>query len=141
MKTTLLVLFVLFALAQLKQIDKINPKTDPALEIKAPQEVMQIFKKACYDCHSNETVWPWYSNIAPVSWMIEKHVEDGRSWVNYSIWETYSQKDQDKMLKETFRAIYIAMPPTDYISMHPEANLSNEERKLVRDWIKGLGKN
>lgn len=140
MKTTLIVLFSLFALSQLIQIEKLNPKTDPSLEIQAPKEVMTILRKACYDCHSNETSWPWYSNIAPVSWMIEKHVEEGRAWVNYSLWNTYSQEEQDKKLKETFRAIYVAMPPSDYMSMHEKANLTKSERKLVRDWIKGMDK-
>ncbi len=140
MKTTILIFIVLFALAQLKQIEMSNPKADPNLEIQTPTNVKHILKKACYDCHSNQTTWPWYSNIAPLSWIIEKHVVEGRAWVNYSIWETYSKEEQDKKLKETFRAIYVAMPPTDYIGLHPEADLTQEERKVVRDWIKGMDK-
>ncbi len=134
MRNVLYIIIVLLLAFQLIQIDKINPKTNKELEIQAPEDIMTIFKKACYDCHSNETVWPWYSSIAPMSWSIYAHVDDGRKWLNFSIWETYSKEEQDKKMKELFRAIYIAMPPSDYIYFHDEASLTKDERTRVRDW-------
>ncbi len=140
MKNTIYIIVVMFLLAQLIQPNKTNPTTNKELEIQTPKNIKIILKKACYDCHSNETTWPWYSKIAPLSWTIASHVNDGRSWVNYSIWNTYTQEEKDKKLKQTFRAIYVAMPPSSYITFHQNANLSSSERKEVRDWIKELGK-
>ena len=77
-----------------------NPKTDPSLEIKAPAKIMEIFKRACYDCHSNNVVIPWYQTIAPGSFYIKRHVDLGRAWLNFSTWETYDQKKKDKKLEE-----------------------------------------
>lgn len=141
MKNTIYILVVMLLLAQLIQPNKTNPTVKKDLEIQTPQNVKNILRKACYDCHSNETKWPWYSKIAPMSWTIASHVKDARSWVNYSIWNSYTKQQQDKKLKETFRAIYAAMPPSSYTSFHKDANLSMQERKVVRDWIKSLGKN
>lgn len=131
-------MLALLGLAQLLQVEYSNPKSDKNLEIQTPKEIKTILKRACYDCHSNETVWPWYSKIAPLSWSIVDHVEDGRAWVNYSIWYSYTKEEQSKKLKETFRAIYAAMPPSSYIRFHDAANLTKEERKFVRDWIKNF---
>ena len=61
---------------------------------------MNIFKRSCYDCHSNDTNWPWYSSIAPVSWSVSSHVEDGRQWLNFSIWNSYTINEQNKKIKE-----------------------------------------
>ncbi|MBL6970479.1 MAG: heme-binding domain-containing protein [Campylobacterales bacterium] len=134
MRNVFFIIIILFISLQLIQINKHNPTVDTQLEIKAPKEIMTIFKKACYDCHSNETKWPWYSSIAPMSWSISSHVEDGRKWLNFSVWENYSQEEKEKKIKEIFRAVYIAMPPSDYIYFHDEASLTKEERTYVRDW-------
>jgi hypothetical protein len=130
----------MFILAQFIQTEKTNPQVDKSLEIQTQKQIKTILRNACYDCHSNETKWPWYSKIAPLSWTITAHVNDARSWVNYSIWNTYTQEQKDKKLKETFRAIYAPMPPSSYIQFHPNANLTPKQRKIVRDWIKSLGK-
>lgn len=134
MKNTLVIIFLTFVGLQFFQIDKNNPQTNKSLEIQAPKEVMDIFKKACYDCHSNKTIWPWYSNLAPMSWSMNSNVTNGRKWLNFSTWESYTQEEKEKKIKELFRAVYAAMPPDDYILFHSEAKLSKEERKLVRDW-------
>lgn len=134
MKNTFIIIFLTLIGFQLIQINKTNPVNDKSLEIKAPKEIMLILKKACYDCHSNETIWPWYSNIAPMSWSIASNVNDGRKWLNFSTWENYTQEEKEKKIKELFRAIYAAMPPSEYTIAHDEALLSKDERKLVRDW-------
>nr|WP_233750417.1 heme-binding domain-containing protein [Halarcobacter anaerophilus] len=81
---------------QFIQIDKTNEKTDKNLEIKAPENIMTMLKTSCYDCHSNEVKWPWYSNIAPFSWMINRHVKDGRKALNFSTWENYTKEEKTK---------------------------------------------
>ena len=111
-----------------------NPKTDKNLEIKVSPELMSIFKRSCYDCHSNEVISPWYSKIAPASLFIKGHVDLGRKWLNFSTWENYTEKEKDDKLKGIFRTVYAAMPLQSYISMHEEAKLSKEDIKLIRDW-------
>ena len=134
MKVTLIVFFLVFLVMQAFQIDKTNPTSEKSLEIQAPKEVMTIFKKACFDCHSNNTVWPWYSNIAPMSWTVKNHVEDGRRALNLSLWNSLSKEEQEKKLKKIYKKVYAAMPLASYIALHEEADLTKEERSLIREW-------
>ena len=94
---------------QFFRIDKNNIKTFPVLDFlnatKAPEDITILIKKACYDCHSNETVYPWYTNIAPISWWIKNHVNEGSHHLNFSLWETYKSKRKDKKLSECIEMI------------------------------------
>ncbi len=128
------IFFLLFLAFQIIQVDKINPKYDKKDEIKAPKEVMNIFKRSCWDCHSNDTVWPWYASVAPFSWTIVKNVRNGRAYVNFSIWETYTNKQKDKKLEEIYRTMNGAMPPAGYIRFHSDANITNEQKDLIQTW-------
>lgn len=119
---------------QLIQIDKTIDKADESLEIKAPENIMTMLKASCYDCHSNEVKWPWYSNIAPFSWIIGDHVEDGRKWLNFSEWESYTAEQKQKRMKGIYRTVYAVMPLSSYIWLHEEADLTKEQRSLIRDW-------
>ena len=134
MKRALLIIFAVVFLMQLIQTEKTNPQTAKELEIKADEQVMEIFKRACYDCHSNEVKWPWYSHVAPFSWTIDKHVSQGRVSLNFSTWEEYTDEQKKKKLKEIFRTVYASMPLGSYIYFHDEAALTKEERSLIRDW-------
>lgn len=134
MKRTLLIVFIIFLLMQIIQMDKTNPIIEKNLEIKAPIEIEKIFKKSCYDCHSNKTVWPAYSNIAPFSWIIIGHVNNGRKALDFTSWNAYSQDEKNKKLKKIYRTVYAAMPLASYLSAHEEAELTKEERELVRTW-------
>ena len=128
----LIVLAILVALQFIpSEID--NPKTDKSLEIKVSPEIMSIFKRSCYDCHSNEVVVPWYASVAPASFFIKGHVDLGRKWLNFSEWENYTDKQKDDKLKGIFRTVYAAMPLPSYISLHEEAKLTKDEIKLIRD--------
>lgn len=134
MKRTLLIIVSIFVLMQFIQTEKINKNTLKELEIKAPEEIMVLLKNACYDCHSNEVKWPWYSNVAPFSWIIDRHVSHGRSALNFSEWENYTPEEKRKELKEIFRTAYISMPLGDYIFFNEEADLTREQRTQIRDW-------
>lgn len=140
MKRTLLIFLLIFVVIQFIQTEQKNIAVNKELEIKAPDEVMTIFKNACYDCHSNEVKWPWYSKIAPFSWVISEHVNDGRKWLNFSEWENYTQEEKQKILKGTYRTVYAVMPLQSYIWFHKEADLTKDQRKLIRDWT-GVRKN
>jgi len=134
LKNVLKGLFVAFILIQFIPVNIENPQVDKNLEIKAPAEVMGIFKRSCYDCHSNEVIIPWYASVAPFSFSIANHVDLGRKWLNFSTWESYTQEQKDKKLEGIFRTVYAAMPLPSYLWLHPEAKLTKDEIKLIRDW-------
>ncbi|MAD42198.1 MAG: cytochrome C [Arcobacter sp.] len=140
MKRTLLIFLIIFILMQFIRVDRTNIAVEKDLEIKAPLEIMTMFKQSCYDCHSNEVKWPWYSQVAPFSWTIKNHVENGRKWLNFSIWETYTNEEKEKKLKGIYRTAYAIMPLPTYIWLHKEADLTKEQRSLIRDWT-GVRKN
>jgi len=100
-------------------------------------ETRALAKRACYDCHSNETVWPWYSNIAPVSWLVQRDVDEGREKLNFS---AYGYGDEDET-EEIYEVVQEGeMPPAIYLIQHPEARLSQAEKEqLLRGFQKTLG--
>ncbi len=138
MKNFLLYLLTLgaifLALQLIPSYPQTNPPTDPSKEIKAPKEVMEIFKRSCYDCHSNETNWPWYASVAPMKWVVRRDVIQGRKALNFSIWEEYSPSKQKELKKQIYRSVFIAMPLPQYLWFHPEAKLTPKDKKIVRDW-------
>ena len=114
-------------------------KTNPPVtgEIQAPAPVMQILRKACYDCHSNETKWPWYSNIAPISWLVVNDVMEGREEMNFSVWNDFS--NNRKYIRQTQCGKLVAqgeMPLWFYVPLHTEASLSQEEIETIVAWAK-----
>ena len=111
-----------------------NKTVDPQKELQAPADIMAIFKVSCYDCHSNNTNYPWYTKIAPFSFGISRHVDLGRKWLNFSEWESYSEKQKDEKLEHIFKAVHTAMPLRNYVALHPEADLTKEQRQRIRDW-------
>ena len=126
---------VIVALMQLiPSYKKQNPVVDPAKEIKAPKDVMTIFQRSCYDCHSNQTKWPWYADIAPMKWVVRRDVIEGRKALNFSIWQEYDEQKKQKLKKRIFRSVFMAMPPPQYLWLHPEAKLSDEDKKRIRLW-------
>ena len=131
-----------FLLIQLIRIDVPEPpRAVPGDEVQASPKVMAILKKACYDCHSNETRWPWYAGISPISLEVKAHVKNGRKWLNFSIWNRYDEEKKRKLYKGIVQSIDWKMPPTDYMWVHEEARLSPEERKLVKAWAESrIGK-
>jgi hypothetical protein len=110
------------------------PKAGPGDEIKAPEEIMSLLRRSCYDCHSNHTDWPWYSHISPVSLEVRSHVKEGRAWLNFSIWNRYSEEKKQKLYKDIAKSIDWQMPPSDYMWMHKKARLTPEERQLIKKW-------
>ncbi len=95
-------------------------------------QTRQLAQQACFDCHSNQTVWPWYSNVAPVSWLIERDVERGRHELNFSQWNS-SQRAARDAGREIQRG---RMPQWYYVLLHPSAKLSTQEAQVL---IQGLG--
>jgi hypothetical protein len=130
---------VVFLGAQLYRPARTNPPTDPKLTLEAavqvPPEVRNILDRACADCHSHRTVWPWYSHVAPVSWMIASHVNEGREHLNLSEWpgRHKRQKLLDEMCDEVEHG---AMPIGSYLRLHSRARLSESDKQAVCGWTK-----
>jgi len=107
-------------------------------EIKAPNEVMSILKRSCYDCHSSEVKSPWYYDVAPSSWYTQLHVRNGRKIVNFSKWNSYNKEKKLKILKSTNKAIVIRMPLLTYTYLHQEAKLTDRDKKILKKWTRDL---
>ena len=104
-------------------------------ETNPPQEVAGILESSCYDCHTNQTNYPWYNEVAPVSWWLADHIEEGKEHLNFSAWESYSPKKKDHKLEEVVETVESAeMPLNEYTWTHSEANLTEAQRKAVMDW-------
>ena len=128
-----LVLGVLAVLIQLVPVDRSNPPVTG--EISAPEPVLATLRSSCYDCHSNETTWPWYSRVAPVSWRIAGHVEEAREHLNFSEWEGMSQQDRDHAREEIWDEVEKgAMPLWDYLWLHRDARLTPAQKEALREW-------
>jgi len=122
---------------QLVPVDRTNPPVET--EVPADAEAGAVLRRACYDCHSNETVWPWYSRIAPVSWLVARDVREGREELNLSTWNRYTTKQQIKKLKESWEEVAEGeMPPWLYLPPHPDARLSAGDREVLRAWSRSL---
>lgn len=131
----LLIATILLVAIQFIRPAKTNPVTDEALALKAPKEVDAILKASCYDCHSHETKWPAYSEIAPISWSVIAHVNDGRKALNFSQWQAIDPELKIKRLKRAIKTVNNGMMPLpNYLMFHEEAKLSNEDKKTIIDW-------
>ena len=128
-----LALILLFVILQFFPIEKTNPSFQPEDDFIAienpPAEIATIMKNACYDCHSYQTEYPWYTNIQPVGWWINGHYTHAREKLNFSLWQQYNEEDKPKGLAEMADQVEATkMPLLTYWIMHPEAKLSEEER-------------
>ncbi|GAA0733012.1 hypothetical protein GCM10009430_46750 [Aquimarina litoralis] len=109
------------------------------IETKPSSEIQEILKSNCYDCHSNQTIYPWYANIAPVSYWLANHVDEGKEHFNVSEWETYSAKKKDHKLEELIEEVEEGeMPLPSYTWTH--GNLEDQEKELLISWVTALRK-
>lgn len=113
----------------------INPKNEISASVAIPAGVSAILGRSCNDCHSNRTVWPWYSNVAPVSWLVVYDVREGRSTLNFSEWGARSPEKNREMLGEICKEVTEKeMPGSIYPLMHPGSQLSDADIQTVCRW-------
>ena len=118
---------------QFVPIRRDNPPVTTALT--APAPVMAIFRRACYDCHSHETRWPWYSYVAPTSWLVVRDVHEGRRHLDLSAWSEYPPSDQQKKLLDIVDEVQKGdMPLWFYVPLHSEARLSPDDVNALVGW-------
>jgi hypothetical protein len=125
--------FLLVAI-QAVPMERTNPPAGPGLL--APEPVVDALHRACYDCHSNQTVWPWYSRVAPVSWLIVHDVNEGRHELNFSTWQDLAPARKARKRREGVEEIEKgSMPPWSYTLVHAEARLTPEEKAALKAWF------
>ena len=138
-RRVLQILLVTFVAAQFFPINKENPSVDPAQTLYAattvPANVHAVLERSCHDCHSNETVWPWYSRLAPISWLIADDVHGGRKHFNISEWNTYPDEKKVRKLGELCEQVKTGeMPDEKYTLVHRGTSLSADEKTMLCSW-------
>ncbi len=142
MKKKILYGFIaILILIQFIRIDKTNSEiiaeNDFIIATKAPEEIATLLKSSCYDCHSNESKYPWYSNVAPVSWWVKDHINEAREELNFSEWGTFDEKRKDHKLEEAVEHLEEGeMPLKSYTWIHGEAKLTAEQKTQLINWLK-----
>ena len=108
-------------------------------ETNLPDDVKMTLKQACFDCHSDVTKYPWYSNITPVNYWLADHIEEGKKELNFSNWSAYSIKRKDHKLEETIEMIEKGeMPLNSYTWLHRDAVLNETQMQAIKDWAQGV---
>lgn len=136
LKQAAILFIVVFAAAQLVRPERANPPTDVSRTIQAQvgmaSGLVAVLDRACSDCHSNGTVWPWYTQIAPLSWLMAHGVTEGRKAVNFSEWVAYQPEQQRMLLVESCQDVSKGrMPPSPFTLLHSEARLSTRDVETI----------
>lgn len=140
MKKILVILLIAFVIIQFFRIDKTNPTPTPQMDFltikNTPESTAKLIRNGCYDCHSNETKYPWYSNIQPIAWFLQSHFDEGRKELNFSNFATYEPKRQAHKLYEAAEMVQSGKMPLDsYVLGHPEAKFTEAEKKELIEYF------
>ncbi len=131
--------FVVLGFLAVQLVQPVTVPVNPAKPLlkgaDAPEPVLHIINRACRDCHSYNTTFPWYSKISPFSWAVAKDVDDGRKFLNFSQWDTYSRGQKMAFVAAMASAAnQERMPPKRYVFLHPDARLSDNDRQIIKSW-------
>ena len=142
-KHVIIIVIAIFALMQVIRIDTVNPEVVPEKDFlhltQAPPEIANIMTTSCYDCHSNQTKYPWYAQIAPGSWFMKKHINEGRKHLNFSTWSDYTADKQNSKKEKIVEEVEeMGMPLTSYTLIHADAKLTDASRQALISWFKQL---
>lgn len=140
MKKVLAFILIILVFLQFFQIERKNPPVDKDMDFisikNTPDQTAKIIRNSCYDCHSNETVYPWYSYTQPAGWLLANHIKEGRQHLNFSTFATYDTGRQIHKLEECVEMIEKdEMPLESYLLGHPDAKLSPENKKEIIDFF------
>jgi hypothetical protein len=143
-KKIILGLLVLLALMQFIRPPRNNSngisENDISKQYGIPEAVHSLFTQKCYDCHSNHTRYPWYSNIQPLGWWMYLHIQDGKKELNFSDFKNYSEKRAAHKLEEIVEVIREKeMPLKPYVWAHPQSQITSQEEQAIVNWIASLG--
>ena len=133
MRRLLIATLAVLVLAQLIPVDRVDPPVET--EVPAPDDVRRVLVTSCYDCHSHETRRPWYAWVAPVSWLVAYDIQDARGHLNFSTWNRYTPEERAEKLEEVWEEVEEGeMPLWRYLPLHPDAQLDDRSRELIREW-------
>jgi len=139
MKKVFLIILALFILIQFIKIEKNDSKNEMnaiSTVMEIPVEVNRIIQTSCADCHSNSTNYPWYNKIAPASWFLANHVNDGKEHLNFSEWTTYNKDQKQHIIKNLKEVLNEReMPLKSYVLVHKELGLSENQYQILYDWV------
>jgi len=122
-----------------KNINEQVAKESIASHIEVPENIHSILENSCYDCHSNNTNYLWYHNIAPLSWVVGRHIKEGKEHLNFDEWAAYNADQKGHIIDDLKESIETReMPLIGYLKFHPEAVLSEGDNQLLLDWIHSL---
>lgn len=142
MRKVLLGILVLLILIQFIRPDKNDSgdwTNDYTAAMQVPDQVKEIIKTSCADCHSNSTEYPWYSEIAPISWYLAGHVNKGKEHLNFSEWTAYNKDQKKHIIKDLKEELEDhKMPLKSYLLMHEDAKMTESQYKVLLDWVKTL---
>lgn len=141
LKWTLVGLGAVVIGAQAIRPDRTNPpyvaSESIAAHVDVPADVLAMIEGSCLDCHSHRTDWPWYSNVAPVSWLVAHHADHGREYVDFDAWGSYSPYEQQEAFGEIAEVVASGeMPLSVYLPLHPEAKLTDAQRARFAEWAR-----
>lgn len=141
MKKIIVIILVAFIIIQFFPIDKTNPPLTPGMDFlkikNTPEKIARTIRTSCYDCHSNETTYPWYANISPASWWVKNHIDEGRKSLNFSTFAVYEPQRQLHKLDECIEMVEKKeMPLESYYIGHQNAKLSDEQRADLIQYFK-----
>lgn len=129
-------IFIVLVALQFKTVERENPDVVAEAAFSGPPEVEAILRESCYDCHSNETHWPIYSRIAPISWLVSYDVVEGRKKLNFSEWNTLPMGRQFRNMDKIWEYVESGeMPLRKYVLLHPSARLTEKEKSVLHGWF------
>ena len=135
----LIVLIVIQFFRPTKNVSAQTSSNDITLLYAIPGDVKNILSKACNDCHTNNTKYPWYSHIQPIAWWLEDHVEEGKKHLNFSEYASYRLRKQYHKMEEVEETVEDnVMPLESYTYVHTDAKLTKEEKQKLIDWSKAV---
>ena len=140
MKKVLVILLIAFVIIQFFRIDKTNPAPTPQMDFlttkSTPESTAKLIRNGCYDCHSNETKYPWYSNVQPVGFFMEHHIKEAKEDLNFDEWGKYSKRKQENKLDRIVKQIKSdEMPLASYTLIHKNARLTTVQKEEIMDWL------
>ena len=142
-KVIVLILLVAFVCIQFMPTDRnqsdVVPKTDFMLVNNVPETIQKKLQVSCYDCHSNNTQYPWYNKIQPVAWILEDHIKEGKAELNFNEWDSLSNRRKKSKLRSIIKQIEgNEMPLSSYTLIHEDAKFSEDDKKKFIEWMTQL---
>lgn len=132
----ILFIFILIQFFRPEKNDSKNEMNAMSTVMEIPVEVTKIIQTSCADCHSNSTIYPWYSEIAPVSWYLAQHVKEGKEHLNFSEWTTYNKDQQEHIINDLKEVLNEReMPLKSYLWIHKDAKLTENQYQILYDWV------